>query len=93
LVPGLFTGVKRTGRGVDQPQCSAEIKESVELYLYSTSGPSWSITGRNLPLTYQYLILWKTRLGKLCGPAVHDRLRDDDDDDDDDDNNNNMRSS
>ena len=36
-----FPGVRRPGRGVDHPpQYSAEVKERVELYLYSTSGPS-----------------------------------------------------
>ena len=30
-----FPGVKRPGRGVDHPPSSAEVKESVELYLYS----------------------------------------------------------
>jgi len=35
LVPGLFRGVKRPGRGVDHPPpSSAEVKEGVELYLY-----------------------------------------------------------
>ena len=37
-----FSGVKRPGRGVDHPPPpSAEVEETVELYLYSTSGPSW----------------------------------------------------
>ena len=41
-VPGLFKGVKRPGRGVDHPSPSgAEVKERVELYLCSMSGPSW----------------------------------------------------
>ena len=36
---GSFPGVKRTGRGVDHPPPSrAEVKESVDLYLYSPSG-------------------------------------------------------
>ena len=40
----LFPGVRRPGRGVDhQPQSNAEVKERVELYLYSRSGPSWSV--------------------------------------------------
>jgi hypothetical protein len=30
---GSFLGVKRTGRGVDHPSSSAEVKERVELYL------------------------------------------------------------
>jgi hypothetical protein len=41
-----FSGVKRPGRGVDHPPpSSTEVKERVELYLYSPSGPSWSVTG------------------------------------------------
>jgi hypothetical protein len=48
---GSFPGVKRPGRGVDhQLPSSAEVKERVELYLYSPSGPSWPVTGRPLPL-------------------------------------------
>ena len=44
-------GVKRLGRGVDHPPpSSAEVKERVELYLYSPSGPSWTVIGRTLPL-------------------------------------------
>ena len=41
-VPGLSRGgVKRPGRGVDYPPLSrVDVKERVELYLYSTSGPS-----------------------------------------------------
>jgi hypothetical protein len=38
---GSFPGVKRQGRGdVNPPPSSAEVKERVELYLYSISGPS-----------------------------------------------------
>ena len=37
---GSFLGVKRPGRGVDHPPASsAEVKEGVELYIYSPSGP------------------------------------------------------
>jgi hypothetical protein len=46
-----FLGVKRPGRGVDHPPSpSARIKQRVELYLYSPSGPSWPVLGRALPL-------------------------------------------
>jgi len=39
-------GVKRPGRGVDHPPLSsAEVRERVELYLYSPSGPSWAVIG------------------------------------------------
>jgi hypothetical protein len=51
-VTGFFPGVKRKGRGVDHPPpSSAEVKERVELYLYSPSGPSWPVLGRTLPFT------------------------------------------
>jgi hypothetical protein len=46
-----FPGVKRQGRGVDHPPPSnAEVKETVEIYLYTPSGPSWSVLRRTLPL-------------------------------------------
>ena len=39
------------GRGVDHPSpSSAEVKERVQLHLYSLSGPSWPVLGRPLPL-------------------------------------------
>jgi len=41
-----FLGVKRPGRGVDHPPpSSAEVKEKVELYIYSPSGPTWPVLG------------------------------------------------
>jgi hypothetical protein len=47
-VPGLFPGVKRTGRGDDNPpSSSAEVKERVELYC--PSGSSRSVIGLILP--------------------------------------------
>ena len=49
-----FPGINRPGRGIDHPPPStAEIKERVELYLYSSSGPSWPVLGE----TYLYLYL------------------------------------
>ena len=43
---GSFPGVKWPGRGVDHPPpSSAEVKERVELYLYSPSRPSWPVLG------------------------------------------------
>jgi hypothetical protein len=43
---GSFPGVKWPGRGVDHPPpYSAEVKERIELYLYSPSGPSWPVLG------------------------------------------------
>jgi hypothetical protein len=42
-------GVKLPGRGVDHPPpSSADVKERVELYLYSPFGPSWPVLGRTL---------------------------------------------
>jgi hypothetical protein len=45
-VPGLSRGVMRPWRVVVHlPSCNAEVKERVELYLYSHSGPSWPVLG------------------------------------------------
>jgi len=53
-VPCPSWGVKRPGRGVDHPSpYSPEVKESVELYLYSTSGPS-ACSRVNLTFIYIY---------------------------------------
>ena len=50
---GSFQGVKRQGRGVGHPpSSSAEVKGRVELYLYSTSGPSWPVIGWTLTLPW-----------------------------------------
>jgi hypothetical protein len=40
LVQSLFPGGKASGAGVDHSPSNAEVKERVELYLYSPSGPS-----------------------------------------------------
>ena len=41
---GSFPGVKRPGRGVDHPPpSSAKVKDRIELYIYSTSRPSWPV--------------------------------------------------
>jgi hypothetical protein len=45
VIPGYMAA--RTWRWPPTP-ASAEVKERVELYLNSTSGPSWSILGRKL---------------------------------------------
>ena len=41
---GSFPGVKWPWRGVDHPPTSsAEVKERIELYFSSPSGPSWPV--------------------------------------------------
>jgi len=48
---GFFPGIKRPGRGVDHPLPSrAEVEGRVELYIFSPSGPSWSVLGWPLSL-------------------------------------------
>jgi len=43
---GSFPGVKRPGRDVDHtPPSGAEVRERVELYLYTPFGPSWPVLG------------------------------------------------
>jgi hypothetical protein len=43
---GSFLGVKRPGRGIDHPHLtSVKVKERVELYIYSISGPLWPVLG------------------------------------------------
>jgi hypothetical protein len=46
-----FPGTKQPERGNDHPpQFSAQVKEKVELYLYSPYGPLWPVLGLILPL-------------------------------------------
>jgi len=46
MATGSFPGVKRLVRGLDHPPpSSAEVKERVELYLYSPSGLSRPVLG------------------------------------------------
>ena len=43
---GSFSEEKQPGGGIeDPPPSSTEVKERVELYLYSTSEPSWPVLG------------------------------------------------
>jgi len=46
MCTGSFRGVKWPRRGVDHPPPSrAEVKERVELYIYSKSWTSWPVLG------------------------------------------------
>jgi hypothetical protein len=57
-----FLGVKRVGYGiVHPPPSSAKVKERVELYLYSTSGPSWPCLGCTLPVPMYIHLLDRLR--------------------------------
>ena len=50
---GSFPRVKRPGCGVDHPSpFSAEVKERVEVYLYSPTGPLWPLIGKTVPFTF-----------------------------------------
>ena len=52
---GSFPTLKRPGRGVDHPPLSsAEVKERVELYLYSPPGPSWPVLGWTLIFNFTF---------------------------------------
>jgi len=47
---GSFPGVKRPGRGVNHlPPSSTEVKERVELHIYSLSVPPWPVLGWSSP--------------------------------------------
>jgi hypothetical protein len=64
-----FPVVKWAGRGVDDPHPSnAEVKERVDLYLYSPSGPSWPVLG----LTFLfYSTFTATPLMTTCHAPLH----------------------
>lgn len=49
-VPGLFSGVKRPGHGIDHPlPTNAKVNERVEIYFYPPSGPSCQVIGWTSP--------------------------------------------
>ena len=64
-----FPGVTRPGRGVNHPPpSSTEVKERVQLYRYSFSGPSWSVLGQTLTLPDES----GTGYGPLMGCCAQD---------------------
>jgi hypothetical protein len=78
----FFPGVKRPRLGVNHPpQFSAEVKERVELYLYSSSRPSLPVLGRNFTFTVvrfpsvHPLVSFRTRLLSTFGMQVTSFIR------------------
>jgi hypothetical protein len=54
-------GVKQPRHGIDHPcpsPCSAKVKERLELYLYSPSGPSWPAQEWTLPISLYFEHKW-----------------------------------
>jgi hypothetical protein len=53
----LSRGLKRPGHGTDHPPpSSAEVKERVELCLYSPFGPSWPVLGWTVPFLPYFVV-------------------------------------
>jgi hypothetical protein len=70
---GSFPGVKWPGRGVDNTfPSSAEVKERVELYLYSPFGPSWPVLRWTILLPL-LLLLWRSLAFKVLTSNVLSR--------------------
>ena len=54
----VFLGGKAAGAWRSPPTpSSAEVKEKVQLYLHSPSGPSWPVLGLTLPLPFTFYLL------------------------------------
>jgi len=68
---GTFPGLKRPGRGVNHLSIpTAEFKERVELYVYSSSGSSVPVKGWTLPfclnMATEILLIQCILLIKMC---------------------------
>jgi hypothetical protein len=64
---GSFPGVKWLGRGVNHPPPScAEVKERVEIYLHSPSGPSWPSSRVNFTFYFKLCPISTLRLRTTC---------------------------
>jgi len=58
---GYFQGVEQPERGVDRPlPSSTEVKERIEVHIYSPCGLSWLFLGWNLPLPF-FNTGWRTK--------------------------------
>ena len=54
-----FPGVRRPGRDANHPSpSSTEVKERVEVYLYSPSGRSWPVPGRKIIFLLFFACVW-----------------------------------
>jgi hypothetical protein len=74
---GSFPGVMRMGHGIDYPPPpSTEVKERIQLYIYSPSGLSWLILGWSLPLPshiltpYNLLVLLNITLNSWVRSSI-----------------------
>ena len=69
---GSFLGVKRPGHGVDHPPpSSAEVKERIELYLYSPSGPLWTVLEWTLTFSFNLPFTAQLHYDVTAGKHVH----------------------
>jgi hypothetical protein len=77
----LSRGVKRPRRGVGHtPQSSPKVKERIELYLYSPSGPSWPVLGKlylnlNLYLCFEIHKRFRLNIGTYLLHGAESFLR------------------
>ena len=75
---GSFLEVKGLGHGVDHPPpSSTEVEGRVELYIYSSSGPLWSVLGRTLPLPlskYIFIVKCKNVLSFMMGTSARQNI-------------------
>jgi delta 1-pyrroline-5-carboxylate dehydrogenase len=68
---GSFLGVKREGRGADHPpQSRAEVKERLQLYLYTPLGLRGLFSGE------LYLYLYRHPMESMTNPLFCHRIRD-----------------
>jgi hypothetical protein len=69
MVTGSFPGVQRPGHGVEHsPPSSAEVKERLELYLYSPSGPSLPCSRVKFTFNFRPMLLFSTEGGRWVSP-------------------------
>jgi hypothetical protein len=59
VVMGSFPGVTWPNRDVNHSHpSSSEVKEIVEVYLYTSSVPSWQVRSRSLPLYFTFIFFF-----------------------------------